>query len=147
MQRPCFHLSIPAVDLDCCVAWYRELLGCRPGRRSPVAAILDLHGHQLVLQLDKGPGLQPQQGIYPRHFGLVFATLAEWDFLRERLERHQADFAVPPKCRYRGEALEHHTFFLQDPSGNWLEFKHYSNPEAVLGCSAISEVGDRDLRG
>ena len=147
MERPCFHLSIPAADLLRSAAWYEQVLGCRPGRCSPVAAILDLGGHQLVLQQHNGDGSTLQPGIYPRHFGLVFETLAAWQALRERVERHNAAFAVPPKCRYRGEPLEHHTFFLQDPSGNWLEFKHYSQPEAVLGCTAIQEVGDRDLRG
>jgi uncharacterized protein len=47
---------------------------------------------------------------------------------------------------YRGEVLEHHTFFLIDPSGNWLEFKHYSHPEAVLGCRDQAVVGDSALR-
>jgi hypothetical protein len=54
---------------------------------------------------------------------------------------------VAPKCRFRDEPLEHWTFFLQDPSGNWLEFKHYSDPQAILGRRELSEVGDRDLRG
>jgi hypothetical protein len=53
---------------------------------------------------------------------------------------------VEPKCRFRGEPLEHWTFFLQDPSGNWLEFKHYSDPQALLGRRELSQVGDRDLR-
>jgi len=52
---------------------------------------------------------------------------------------------VAPKCRFRDEPLGHWAFFLQDPSGNWLEFKHYSDPQAVLGRRELSEVGDRDL--
>ena len=37
-------------------------------------------------------------------------------------------------------------WYLTDPSGNWLEFKHYSNPEAVLGCREQASVGDPELR-
>jgi hypothetical protein len=87
-----------------------------------------------------------QTGIYPRHFGLVFDELEAWQALRERVEMAGEPFAVAPKRRYAGTPLEHHTFFLRDPSGNWLEFKHYSNTEAVLGCTDHTSVGDPDLR-
>ena len=108
VERPCFHLSIPAIDLQRSHDWYVGTLGCRPGRRSDQAAILDFEGHQLVLQ--STPGLQelPQVGIYPRHFGLVFATLGRWEQLRDQLVAQRCPFAVTPKCRYAGGPLEHH---------------------------------------
>ena len=74
MERPCFHLSIPAIDLQRSHDWYVLTLGCRPGRRSDQAAILDFEGHQLVLQSTPWLEELPQVGIYPRHFGLVFAS-------------------------------------------------------------------------
>lgn len=146
MERAQFHLSIPAHQLDRSCEWYVRVLGCQPGRRSTVAAILDLGGHQLVLQQCSGEAEPPQPGIYPRHFGLICATLEDWRRLRERIEALGEPFRVAPKCRFRDEPLEHWTFFLQDPSGNWLEFKHYRRPEAILGCHHRSEVGDRELR-
>jgi len=146
MQRPCFHLSIPARDVAASADWYARVLGCVPGRRSPVGAILDLAGHQLVLQHEPGTDAAAQPGIYHRHFGLVFDQLDRWRALRDRITSLEEPFRVAPKCRYGGEPLEHWTFFPQDPSGNWLEFKHYRNPEAVLGCREQMEVGDRDLR-
>ena len=147
MQRTCFHLSIPAVDLEETVRWYGEALGCRPGRRSADAVILDLGGHQIVAQrLPSGSVPDTQRGIYPRHFGLVFDRFEAWQALRERVDAAGIVFAVPPKCRFPDEQLEHHTFFLIDPSGNWLEFKHYSHPEAILGCTDQAVVGDASLR-
>lgn len=147
MQRSCFHLSIPAVDLEETVRWYVDGLGCRLGRRSPEAVILDLGGHQLVAQrCAPASAAEGQRGIYPRHFGLVFDDLPTWQTLRERVRAAGLVFAVEPKCRFPGERLEHHTFFLVDPSGNWLEFKHYSHPEAVLGCQDQAVVGDASLR-
>jgi extradiol dioxygenase family protein len=83
-----------------------------------------------------------QRGIYPRHFGLVFAELANWQELLERSRAAGLVFGVEPRLRFVSEALEHHTFFLIDPAGNWLEFKHYSNPEAVLACHDHNQVGD-----
>ena len=147
MQRPCFHLSIPATDLEATERWYVDGLGCRAGRRSSEALILDLGGHQLVAQRCREELMQPEQpGIYPRHFGLVLETGSAWQQLLERARAAGLRFGVQPKCRFAGERLEHHTFFLIDPSGNWLEFKHYSHPEAILGCQELAVVGDAALR-
>jgi len=138
-----FHLSIPALDLDATYRWYVEGLGCHPGRRSADALILDLGGHQLVAQRSSATALGAEQaGIYPRHFGLVLAELEAWHQLQQRARAADLRFGVQPRCRFAGEILEHHTFFLIDPAGNWLEFKHYSHPEAVLGCRDQSAVGD-----
>ena len=146
MDQSCFHLSIPAIDLALSRHWYEQVLGCRAGRCSDAALILDLGGHQLVLQRhSEEPGPQ-QQGIYPRHFGLIFHQEAPWQALQARVEQAGQAFAVRPKVRFAGEVLEHQTFFLQDPSNNWLEFKHYRHSKAVLGCQEQRVVGDRDFR-
>jgi extradiol dioxygenase family protein len=142
----CFHLSIPAMDLEHTAHWYARVLGCEAGRSSSQALILDLGGHQLVAQRDPNLELELQSGIYPRHFGLIYNTLQAWQNLRERVAAAGEPFAVPPRCRYPGTVLEHHSFFLRDPSGNWLEFKHYCHAEAVLGCREHHAVGDPELR-
>lgn len=145
MERPCFHLSIPVSDLEATEQWYVNGLGCVAGRRSSHALILDLGGHQLVAQLQQTP--EPaQNGIYPRHFGLVFRELEAWNRQLEQAQGAGLRFGVEPKRRFEGQLLEHHTFFLIDPSGNWLEFKHYSHPEAILGCRDQAVVGDAQLR-
>ena len=146
MDGACFHLSIPAIDLELSRQWYEQVLGCRAGRCSDEALILDLGGHQLVLQRHRDELGPQQQGIYPRHFGLIFHQAAQWHALQARVEQAGQTFAVRPKVRFAGEVLEHQTFFLQDPSNNWLEFKHYRHCEAVLGCQEQRVVGDRDFR-
>lgn len=147
MERPCFHLSIPALDLEATERWYVDGLGCVAGRRSPEALILDLGGHQLVAQRLGHPPQEPSQGgIYPRHFGLVFEAAEAWRALLGRARSRGLRFGVEPRCRFAGQVLEHHTFFLIDPSDNWLEFKHYSHPEAILGCRQEAVVGDAALR-
>jgi extradiol dioxygenase family protein len=147
MSRSWFHLAIPAGDLEATRRWYVEGLGCRAGRGSEHAQILDLGGHQLVAQKVAPESLGPQQrGIYPRHFGLVFERRQDWQALLERARAAGLRFGVEPKCRFAGEALEHHTFFLIDPAGNWLEFKCYTRHDAMLGCTGHCEVGDAALR-
>jgi hypothetical protein len=143
MDRLQFHLSIPALDLEATHRWYVDGLGCRAGRRSVHALVLDLGGHQLVAQRVDPAHLPPAQvAIYPRHFGLIFSERSRWQELLERAEAAGLRFGQGPKRRFPGQPLEHHTFFLIDPAANWLEFKHYSQPEAVLGCRQFTEVGD-----
>lgn len=146
MSPPRFHLSIPSSDLAATEQWYVRGLGCTAGRRSERALILDLGGHQLVAQLTPPEPGPPQRNIYPRHFGLVFEDLAAWEALRQRARGAALRFGVEPKCRYAGEELEHHTFFLIDPDHNWLEFKHYREAAAILGCRHLEQVGDPALR-
>ena len=146
MTAPCFHLSIPSADLAATERWYVEGLGCGVGRRGGRALILNLGGHQLVAQFTPTGTEPPQRGIYPRHFGLVFATLTAWEAQRQRARRAGLRFGVEPKLRYPGDVLEHHTFFLIDPDQHWLEFKHYSHTEAIFGCQERQTVGDLELR-
>jgi extradiol dioxygenase family protein len=146
MAAPCFHLSIPSADLAASERWYVEGLGCALGRRSAQALILNLGGHQLVAQLTPPSPEPAQRGIYPRHFGLVFDTLPAWEAQRDRAQLAGLRFGVDPKLRFSGDVLEHHTFFLIDPDHHWLEFKHYSHPEALFGCHERQIVGDGDWR-
>ncbi|MFQ3590970.1 MAG: VOC family protein [Chloracidobacterium sp.] len=141
MREACFHLAFPATDLDATRRFYVEGLGCRLGRSSNRALILDFFGHQLVAHLVSEPP-PPQSGIYPRHFGMVFANEADWQSLAARAEAQGLRFRQLPRTRFVGEPTEHRTFFLEDPSGNLLEFKHYTRAEAVFGCADLTGIGD-----
>lgn len=143
-HRPIFHLAFPVHDLAAARKFYVEGLGCRPGRMSEHSLILYFAGHQIVAQKIENP-IPAQKGIYPRHFGLVFSTLAQWRRLVRRAEKHKLRFYQSPKVRFADTPLEHHTCFLQDPSGNLLEFKHYSKPSAIFGQRSQKKVGDRSL--
>lgn len=139
---PLFHLAFPVVDLEATERWYVQGLGCRRGRRSAEALVLELGGHQLVAHLEQGT-TQNQTGIYPRHFGLVFASAEELDALEQRARAQGLRLGGEPRLRFAGTPLEHRSVFLIDPSGNWLEFKHYSNPEAITGLEDHPLVGER----
>ncbi|MBD2100433.1 VOC family protein [Leptolyngbya sp. FACHB-261] len=137
-----FHLAFPVNDLVKTRAFYVEGLGCELGRESAYSLILGLGEHQLVAHLTAEP-LEPQNGIYPRHFGLVFELESDWEALLERAQRHQLTFYQQPKHRFPGSPLEHRTFFLADPFHNLLEFKFYRHSSAILGQRELTQVGDR----
>ena len=137
-----FHLSFPVSDLEATERWYVDGLGCQRGRRSQEALVLGLAGHQLVAHLTAGPPME-QRGIYPRHFGLVFAEPAAYEAIEQRARLRELRFGVAPRLRYPDSPLEHRSFFLVDPSANWLEFKHYRHREAILGLAELQLVGER----
>lgn len=141
MPSPLFHLSFPVGNIPDTKTFYVDGLGCQAGRENATAIVLDLYGHQLVAHVTDEP-LPPQQGIYPRHFGLIFQTEAEWETLLHRAGQHQLQFYQSAKRRFPNSPLEHRTFFLVDPFHNFLEFKYYVYPEAILGSRSLVQIGD-----
>lgn len=140
MPSAIFHLAFPVHDLAAAKRFYVDGLGCRLGRESETALVLDLAGHQLVAHVDATP--ITQAGIYPRHYGLIFSELADWEALRARAVQQGLPFFQQPRCRFEGTRLEHRTFFLHDPSRNLLEFKQYTYESAIFGERDQTRIGD-----
>ena len=138
-----FHVAFPVRDLEETKRFYVDGLGCTLGRESASAVTLELGGHQIVAQrTSRTP--ERQKGIYPRHFGLIFAIEKDWHKLADRAKAKGLPFYQQPRRRYVGTRIEHQTFFLEDPSHNLLEFKHYKYDSAIFGERGYGEVGDRD---
>jgi extradiol dioxygenase family protein len=137
-----FHLAIPINDISKAKVFYCQQLGCELGRETEKALILNFYGHQVVAHITDEPLIR-QKSIYPRHFGLVFLVESDWLNLVQRIESQNIPFHLSPKQRFLGELTEHHTFFLEDPFYNYLEFKFYKHFEAIFGGQAFTEIGDR----
>jgi uncharacterized protein len=135
-----FHLAFPIHDLTAAKQFYVDGLGCVLGRESKGAITLGLAGHQLVAHM--ADAQTEQRGIYPRHFGLIFLAKGEWQALADRATSKGLKFYQHPRVRFPGTRIEHHTFFLEDPSHNLLEFKHYTRESAIFGERDLTEVGD-----
>jgi len=77
-----FHLAIPVYDLDAAEHFYRNLLGCKLARRYPDRITLDFFGDQLVCHLTEGPPPRERPAsLYPRHFGVTFREVADFEAL------------------------------------------------------------------
>ena len=141
MTTSIFHLAFPIHDIETTLQFYVDGLGCTIGRRSAHAITLGLAGHQLVAHLVPDQPTK-QQGIYPRHFRLVFLSQEEWQALVDRTRARDLRFYQQPRVRFPGTRIEHRTFFLEDPSHNLLEFKHYTHESAIFGEQDHGQVGD-----
>jgi extradiol dioxygenase family protein len=135
-------LAFPIHDIDAAKRFYVEGLGCTLGRESSRAVTFGLHDHQLVAHVVEGAHQDDQKGIYPRHFGLVFLSKEPWQALADRAKAKGLPFYQQPRVRFPGTRIEHHTFFLEDPSRNLLEFKHYTYESAIFGERDFRSVGD-----
>jgi len=143
MDQVLFHLAFPVTDLEEAKRFYVEGLGCGLGRMSDLAITLEFRGHQLVGHLTKVTPEAPQS-IYPRHFGLVFTSEADWQAMLDRAKSKGLRFYQQPRSRRSGTRIEHSTFFLEDPFHNLLEFKHYKHDSAIFGEQHLAEVGDTE---
>ena len=141
MARVLFHLAFPSYDLVATKKFFVDGLGCELGRESKTALTLGLTGNQLVAHLTEKRA-DEQRGIYPRHFGLIFSSEADWQALADRAREKGLPFYRQPTRRFPGTRAEHGTFFLEDPAHNLLEFKWYRYESAIFGERDFSHVGD-----
>ncbi|MCU0552586.1 MAG: VOC family protein [Leptolyngbya sp. Prado105] len=141
MNSVLFHLAFPVRDIPTTQAYYVDGLGCGLGRVNERAAILNLYNHQLVAHVTQDEIIS-QKGIYPRHFGLVFTDESDWQALLDRAKQKDLAFYQQPKQRFAETPLEHRTFFLVDPFGNLMEYKHYTDPTAIFSGES-TQIGDR----
>ena len=133
--RP-FHLAFPVVDLAEAKKWYTEVLRCSVGRMSKEWIDFNLFGHQIVAHLsdDNNQGntsLVDGKDVPVRHFGVIL-TLLEWEELKDHLVKKDTDFLINPCTRFRGSPGEQKTMFIQDPSGNAIEFKAFKSDNMIF---------------
>lgn len=137
MQRPRFHLAFPVDDLAAARAFYGALLGCTEGRSCDAWVDFNLYGHQIVAHLAPSELRQTAtnqvdgEAVPVRHFGLIL-SITEWHELADKLKAAEITFRIPPEVRFQGEVGEQWTFFVDDPSGNALEFKAFADDDQVF---------------
>ena len=65
------------------------------------------------------------------HFGIVLAG-EDYRSLLSRLTDSGIEFVIDHHVRFGGRPGKQATFFLRDPSGNYLEFKTFSNMDMLF---------------
>ena len=147
-----FHLAIGVHDLQTARAFYCDVLGAGQGRSTKNLIDLDFYGHHLVIHQ------APQEAVGDAAFGSAFygetvkvphfginLNWRDWSALAERIKRHGYEFVDPPHVRMRDLPGEHATMFLNDPSGNALEFKAFRNHDEVFATIFASHT--REMEG
>ena len=134
---PRFHIAFPVHNLESAIEFYVNILGCESGRESDSWIDFNLYGHQIVAHLspdDCSPvSTNPvdKDNIPCRHFGVILEW-SQWEVLQNRIKKLEHRFLVEPKIRFKSKKGEQGTFFINDPSGNALEFKSFKNDSMVF---------------
>lgn len=130
--RPIFHCAYPVRDLEAARAFYVDVLGCRVGREDPRWIDFNFFGYQITAHLVDTAGAPlptnavDEHDIPIPHFGLIMGW-EDWHRAVDHLNYIGVGFRVPPHIRFKGQPGEQATFFLEDPSGNCLEFKAFKD--------------------
>ncbi len=133
--RP-FHLAFPVLDIKQTKKWYTKILGCSVGREAERWIDFDFFGHQISAHLSNNldsvtHNQVDSKEIPSRHFGIILNP-TEWNILSKRLIDLKIKFKIEPYTRFKGEKGEQSTMFIEDPSGNCLEFKSFKNDEMIF---------------
>ncbi len=127
MENVRFHLAIPSKNILDSIIFYSSL-GCKIGRSTEQHCIIDFFGSQVVCHLHNF--IEEQKDIYPRHFGVILDE-KEFTYICRHTESINLEKYRVPFIRHGNTTNEHTTFFLKDPSGNYIEFKHYKDERAI----------------
>ena len=137
MSNPPFHLAFPVADLESTRLFYEDLLQCPVGRQAERWIDFNFFGHQISAHV-KPESLTTAltnevdgDAVPVRHFGAVLPW-TDWHRLADRLRAHEIDFLIEPHIRFEGQVGEQATLFLNDPSGNALEFKAFKDPALLF---------------
>ena len=138
-QRPLFHLAFRVNDLEATRNFYVDVLGCRVGRSSDTWIDFDFFGYQISAHcLGKGMPSPTNEvdghDIPIPHFGLIMSW-EDWHRAVDHMNYIGVTFRVPPHIRFKDKPGEQATFFLEDPSGNCLEFKAFKSIEDVFATT------------
>ena len=137
MNIPRFHLAFPVMDLQSTKVFYTKVLGCTLGRESNKWIDFNLYGHQIVAHFSPDECVKTNANkvdgdlVPSRHFGVILAW-ERWKILREKMKKQKIPFMIQPKIRFKNLKGEQGTFFIQDPSGNVLEFKSFKDDSMVF---------------
>lgn len=131
-----FHLALHVTHLETAIAFYQDLLGCRQGRRTETWIDFDFFGHQLSLHLGQpmtteATGCVAGINVPIPHFGVIVA-IETWQAVADRLESANVAFTNAPTLRFEGQPGEQRTLFFNDPFGNPIEIKGFSDLSGVF---------------
>jgi extradiol dioxygenase family protein len=151
MDIPRFHLAFPILDLEATRSFYHGLLGCEPGRESDRWIDFNFFGHQITGHLVPGGQLRVPvsevdgKGVPIPHFGAILDWEA-WQALAEKLKVEKIPFLIEPHIRFPGEVAEQATLFIQDPSGNGVEFKAFKDLRCAWARGPLETVAKESQR-
>ncbi len=136
MKRAQFHLSLPCRSISATKSFYNETLGASLGRESTQWVDIDLFGNQITFTKIGEfqfhyKSYKFEDSVLPAfHFG-VLVEGPEWEKLLGRIQGLSLELPVNTEF-LSGRTGTHRSFFVEDPNGYMVEFKHFLNPDDIF---------------
>ncbi len=124
-------------DLELARDFYEGTLGYNTGRESKKWIDFNFFGHQLVTHLDASKRISEIANevdgdrVPVPHFGIILKK-EDWESLSQKLSGTNVNFIIKPRTRFKKNAGEQSILFIEDPSGNALEFKSFQNDSNIF---------------
>jgi len=135
-MKASFHLALPCEDIEKTRDFYVFVLGAKQGRSTDTWLDINLYGNQLTFT-KAGPfnfdfkNYRLSGQLLPSfHFGVII-DVDTWGKLYTRLFEKQ--FEVTTEATFLENKIgEHLSFFIKDPNGYSVEFKHFKNADEIF---------------
>jgi extradiol dioxygenase family protein len=131
-----FHLALPCDDIKKTRDFYVFVLGAKLGRRTDTWLDINLFGNQLTFteagsfNFDFKNYRLNGQLLPSFHFGVIVDS-DTWGKLYSRLL--EKDLEVTTEATFlESKTGEHLSFFIKDPDGYSIEFKHFKYAEEIF---------------
>ncbi|TQK07572.1 fosfomycin resistance glutathione transferase [Herbaspirillum sp. SJZ107] len=128
------HLTLAVTDVERSVAFYTDLLGCKPATVWDGGAYLTLGALWICLSLDPARAVVPPQADYT-HYAF---TIAEQDFAAFR-----ARLLLEGVIEWRKNRSEGDSFYFLDPDGHQLEAHAGDLQSRLAACRLQPYAGMR----
>lgn len=131
-----FHLSLPCSGIESTKNFYVNILGANLGRNTNQWLDVDLFNHQITFTKsgDYNFGFKNYKfegTILPSfHFGVILSK-EMWTKLYEKLLVSKIIY-IDKTSFLKDKNGEHISFFVKDPNGYIVEFKHFKDTETIF---------------
>ncbi|NHF60500.1 bleomycin resistance protein [Flavobacteriaceae bacterium TP-CH-4] len=136
MKTASFHLSLPCLSIGRTKEFYTGVVGADLGRNTSQWLDIDLFGNQITFTKSGGFNFSYQtykfeDSVLPSfHFGVI-VDQDTWQRLHDRLQSFE--YEVTTQATFlRGQSGEHISFFVKDPNGYMVEFKHFRDQNEMF---------------
>lgn len=131
-----FHLSLPCLNVEDTKLFYLNNVGAKLGRYSENWIDINLFEHQITFtQVGKfnftSPNYKFENKILPSfHYGIIL-NKEKWEEVYTKL--NLLKLILDNKVTFlKNKPGEHSSFFVKDPNGYVIEFKHFKDSKFIF---------------
>lgn len=131
-----FHLSLPCLNLQETIDFYKTYFKCKLGRQFIGWADINLYGNEITFVQAgefefKFNNYQLDKSLLPSfHFGIVLDK-SDWNKILKHIKDTDQNLFTPSEY-FVGQVGHHKSYFVEDPNGYMVELKCFENSNEIF---------------